>query len=181
MTQLILIIAAIFLLSLFFGISKSLSALRKMSEQYWGNVQSQLFRKYDLISVLSDFIKNHTDIDKDAEDKLTEAKLKAMQSYSPFQKSMTEKPLDDCIEDILKITEADEKLATDEKFQRIRDDISEVQKELLMSSSYYNAIIRDYNSKISSFPSSFVARLFGHYSKETFDLEINLQSLNKKR
>ncbi|NIP39561.1 MAG: LemA family protein [Candidatus Dadabacteria bacterium] len=181
MTQLILIISVVFLLSLFFGIYKSLSALSKMSEQYWSNVQSQLFRKYDLITVLTDFIKNHSELDKDAADKLMEAKLKAMQSYSPFQKSLTEKPLDDCIGYILEITESDEKLKDDEKFLKIKDDISAVQQELLMSSSYYNAIIRDYNSKITSFPSSLVARTLGHYNKETFDLDINLQTLNKTR
>jgi LemA protein len=178
-TQLILIFALLFLLTLLIGIYKSLSKLRSMSEQYWGNVQSQLDRKYDLITILTNVIKSHSAENSDAANELLEAKLKAMQSFTPFQKSLTEKSLDDSISKIFEISETYQDLIKDEKFLKIKEDINSVKKELTVSSSYYNAIIRDYNSKISSFPSSLVAKMLGHYNKETFDVDLNFQNTNK--
>jgi LemA protein len=150
-----------------------------MSEQYWGNVQSQLDRKYDLITILTNVIKSHSAENSDAANELLEAKLKAMQSFTPFQKALTEKSLDDSISKIFEISETYQDLIKDEKFLKIKEDINSVKKELTVSSSYYNAIIRDYNSKISSFPSSLVAKMLGHYNKETFDVDLNFQNTNK--
>jgi len=180
-THLILIFTCLTLVTLLIGIYKSLSKLNGMSEQYWGNVQFQLYRKYDLVSILTDFMKSHSKDNNniDAANELIEAKLKAMESISPFQKSLTEKPLDDNLTKVFQIIEANEDLIKDEKFLKIKEDINSVKKELMVSSSYYNAIIRDYNLKISSFPTSLVAKMLGHYNKETIDVDLNLQNTNK--
>lgn len=179
MTHLILIFTCVTLVTLLIVIYKSLSKLREMSEQYWGNVQALLNRKYDLITVLTEFIKSHSKDNSDAASELIEAKLKTMQSFTPLQKSLTEKSLDDNITKIFEISETNKDLIKDEKYLKIKEDIGSVKKELMVSSSYYNAIIRDYNSKISSFPSSLVAKMLGHYSKETFDVDLNFQKANK--
>ncbi|NIS08859.1 MAG: LemA family protein, partial [Candidatus Dadabacteria bacterium] len=81
---------------------------------------------------------------------------------------------DDCINNILEISEADENLVNDEKYLKIKQDMNAIKSELMISSNYYNAIIRDYNARITSFPSSLVAGMLGHYNKETFDLDLNL-------
>ncbi len=179
MTQLILIFAVVIALTLLIGIYKSLSKLKGMSEQYWSNVQSQLNKKYELITIFTDFIKSHSPDITDAANSLTEAKLKAMQSFSPFQKSLTEKSLDDSIDSIFEITESNDGLKNDEKYLKLKREIDSVKQELMISANYYNAIIRDYNSKISSFPSSLVARMLGHHNKETFEIDLNLQNNNK--
>ena len=180
MTHLILIFACVTLVTLLIGIYKSLSKLNSMSEQYWATVKSQLNRKHNFVSMLTDFVKSHlAENNNDTANELTESKLKAMQSFSPFQKSLTEKLLDDNINKVMEIIEASEDLANDEKFLKIKENINSIKKELMVSSSYYNAIIRDYNSKISSFPSSLVAKMLGHYNKETIDVDLNLQNIKK--
>lgn len=179
MTQLILIFAVVILLSLLIGIYKSLSKLKGMSEQYWANVQSQLNRKYELITGFTNFIKSHSPDLSDAADELTEAKIKAMQSFTPFQKSLTEKSLDDSIDKVFELTESNDGIKNDKGYLKIKKDIDTVMQELMISGGYYNAIIRDYNSKISSFPSSLVAKMIGHYNKESFDADLNLQNTDE--
>lgn len=181
MTQLILIFSGVFGFTVFIFSYKSLSKLRSMSEQHWGSVQSHLFRKYDLITLLTDYLKDHSEEYKDTADKVQEAKLKAMQAFSPMQKSFSEKSLDENINKVFEISQENINLTNDKKFKKIKEDIESVRKELFMSSSYYNAIIRDYNSKIGSFPSSVVARILGHYNKETFDIDLSMPSTRRLR
>ncbi|NIP31507.1 MAG: LemA family protein, partial [Candidatus Dadabacteria bacterium] len=46
-----------------------------------------------------------------------------------------------------------------------------VEEKIQMARRYYNAVVRDLNTKIETVPSNFVANMFGFSKKDYFELD----------
>ena len=62
-------------------------------------------------------------------------------------------------------------IEADEAFQDLQRSLESIETSLEQARRYYNAVVRDLNTKIQSVPSVFVARLFGFAEREFFELD----------
>ena len=183
MSQLILIIFVVFLFALMIGIYKSLNKLRAMSKESWGKVQFNLNAKYDLVSGLVEYLKSRdkNELVSDSINKLIEARIKSIQAMTPFQKSLSEQSLSNVLNEVTENLDNMDSIAQDQKYINLKTNLDKIDTELLISTNYYNAVVSDLNSRVQSFPSGFLAGLFGISSEEIFryDFFNNRQILNK--
>ena len=56
-------------------------------------------------------------------------------------------------------------------FLKLQNELSNIEEALQNASRYYNAVVRDYNAKIESFPDLIIARKFNFTPREYFQLE----------
>lgn len=165
------------------GIYKSLKKLRSMSQESWGKVQFNLNAKYELVSSLIEYLKTRdkTELIGDSINKLIEARIKSIQALTPFQKSLSEQYLSKVLKEVTSDLDGIDNIAEDQKYIDLKNNLDKIDTELMISANYYNAVVTDLNTKVQSFPSGFLAGLFGISSEEIFryDYFNNRQILTK--
>ena len=58
-----------------------------------------------------------------------------------------------------------------ENFMGLQKSLSDIEEQLQLSRRYYNAVVRDLNTRIQSFPSNLIASTFGFTMRDFFELE----------
>ena len=61
-------------------------------------------------------------------------------------------------------------LRANENFMSLQQSLSQVEEALQGARRYYNAVVRDYNTKLQTIPDRFVAQLGGFQPREFFQL-----------
>ena len=69
------------------------------------------------------------------------------------------------------VAEAYPELKADKNFLDLQSTLKQIEAEIAESRKYYNAIVRDYNIKIQSFPSNVVAKMFKFSKKTLYELD----------
>jgi LemA protein len=79
---------------------------------------------------------------------------------------------------LMAVAEAYPDLKADDNFRQLQDELSEIEEQLQGARRYYNATVRDLNTRIQSFPDMLLARPMG-FSEEPFysDDDASIQSV----
>ena len=145
------------------GIYNGLVKLRNMAEQAWSDVDVQLKRRYDLIPNLVET--------KSTFESVVEARNRAMQATTPEAKAEAENFLQSTLKSLFALSEAYPDLKANQNFLELQAELSKIEEQIQLARRYYNAVVRDLNTKIETVPSNFVANMFGFQKREYFELD----------
>jgi LemA protein len=168
---LILLIIIAVLVFVFVGIYNGLVKLRNTSEQAWSDVDVQLKRRYDLVPNLVETVKGYASHEKETFEKVVQARNQAMQATSPEDKAQAENFLQSTLKSLFALAEAYPELKANQNFIELQAELSKIEEQIQLSRRYYNAVVRDLNTKIESVPSNIVANMFNFQKREYFELE----------
>lgn len=168
---LIFVVVLGLLIAVFVGIYNSLIKLRNMSEQSWSDIDVQLKRRYDLVPNLVETVKGYASHEKDTFEKVVQARNAAMQATSPGDKAQAENILQSTLKSLFALAESYPELKANQNFVELQNELSNIEEQIQLSRRYYNAVVRDLNTKIESVPSNVVANMFGFTKKEYFELD----------
>jgi LemA protein len=77
---------------------------------------------------------------------------------------------------LLALAEAYPDLKAGESFVALQRSLTEIEDHIQNARRYYNAVVRDFNTRIEQFPSNIVARPFGFSPGEFFGLSESAES-----
>ncbi len=166
----LLVIIALVILT-FVGIYNGLVRLRNMCEQAWSDIDVQLKRRYDLIPNLVETVKGYASHEKETFEKVVQARNQAMQASSPADKAQAENILQSTLKSLFALAEAYPDLKANQNFIQLQTELANIEEQIQLARRYYNAVVRDLNTKVESVPSNFVANIFNFRKKEYFELE----------
>lgn len=153
------------------AIYNGLVGLRVRAEGAWSDISVQLKRRYDLIPNLVETVRGYAAHEQKVFTQVTEARSRAMQATSPKEKAEAEGMLSGTLKSLFAVAENYPQLRANENFMGLQKSLSEIEEALQNSRRYYNAVVRDYNTKLQVFPDSLVAGI-GHFQpKEFFQLD----------
>ena len=95
----------------------------------------------------------------------------AMQASSPVEMAKAENMLRDTLKSLFAVAEAYPELKANANFLQLQTQLQELENNIEYGRWYYNAVVRDYNVLIESFPSNLIASQFGFKQGELFQLE----------
>ncbi len=162
------------------GIYNSLVKLRNTSEQAWSDVDVQLKRRYDLIPNLVETVKGYASHEKETFEKVVQARNQAMGASSPREKAQAENFLQSTLKSLFALSEAYPDLKANQNFLDLQDELSNIEEQIQLARRYYNAVVRDLNTKIESVPSNIIASQFNFEKKEYFELDSEEQRATPK-
>ncbi len=145
--------------------------LRNASEGAWSDVDVQLKRRYELIPNLVETVKGYASHEKTAFDDVTKARAQAMQASSPEAKSAAEGSLTATLKSLFAVAEAYPELKANQNFLALQGELSGLEDAIQNARRYYNAVVRDLNTRCEAFPSNLVANAFGFTRKQYFELD----------
>jgi LemA protein len=169
----VVILLAIFLAFVFGGIAvyNKLIRLKNSVKSSWSDIDVQLKKRYDLVPNLVETVKGYAAHERTAFENVTAARTAAMHASSPADKAKAENMLAGTLKSLFAVAEAYPELKANTNFLQLQSQLKDLEDNIEYARRYYNAVVRDFNILIESFPSNVIASSFGFKQEEFFELE----------
>jgi len=148
-----------------------LAQLRVRADSAWSDINVQLKRRHDLIPNLVETVKGYAAHEKGTFENIARYRSAAMSATTPAEKSQAEGQLTQALRGLLAVAENYPQLQASQQFTSLQGSLSEIEDAIQNSRRYYNAVVRDLNTKVVTFPSNIIAGMFGFQQRQFFELE----------
>jgi LemA protein len=155
---------------LLIGIYNSLVQLRVRCDSAWSDIEVQLKRRHDLIPNLVETVKGYAAHEKGTFENIAKFRSQAMQASTPGDKAAAENQLTGALKSLFAVAENYPELKASEEFTQLQGSLSQTEDAIQNARRYYNAVVRDLNTKIQSFPSNILAGMFGFQARQFFEV-----------
>jgi LemA protein len=172
MSLALIVILAIVVLIIFIvvGMYNSLVGLRVQADNAWADIDVQLKRRYDLIPNLVETVKGYAAHEKDTLEGVVAARNSAMSAVGPAAKAESEGMLTQALRQVFALAEAYPQLRAVETFSQLQQTLNQIEDTIQNARRYYNAVVRDLNTKIQQFPTNIIAGMFNFKPREFFEI-----------
>ncbi len=170
---LILFVVAAIILLWVIGVFNSLIRLKNRVQEAWADIDVQLKRRYDLIPNLVETVKGYAAHERELFQKVTEARTKAMtaeQSGDPKKIGEAENVLSGTLKTLFAVAESYPDLKASQNFLELQRELTDTEDKIQAARRFYNANVRDLNTKIEIFPANIIASMFNFKKIEFFEL-----------
>jgi LemA protein len=155
-------------------------SLRAGMDASWSDIDVQLKRRYDLIPALVEIVKGYKDYEGDTLEKVIKARQQGLSAGTMDEKAAAANMLSGALGKIFALAEAYPDLKANASFLNLQNELSSLEHAIQNARRYYNAIVRDYNAKVESFPDLFVADKFNFTARDYFELDESEAEAAKK-
>ncbi len=162
---LVLALLVVFVVAVYNGLIR----LKNKCEEGWADIDTQLKRRYDLIPNLVETVKGYASHESSTLEKVVEARTAAMAAKSFEEKEKAENVLTGALKTIFALAEQYPDLKANQNFLDLQKTLAEIEEHIQLSRRYYNATVRDFNTKIEVFPNNLIAGPLGFSKKEFFE------------
>lgn len=166
----ILLIVLAGLVLLVIGMYNSLVRLKVQAENAWADIDVQLKRRYDLIPNLVETVKGYAEHEKQTFEAVITARNRSMAATTPSTKAEAEGLLAQSLKSLFALAEAYPQLRAVESYTQLQNSLAQIEEAVQNARRYYNAVVRDLNTKIQEFPSNVIANFFSFKPREFFEI-----------
>src|ERR1700688_2031887 len=144
--------------------------LKLTCDTAWSDIDVQLKRRYDLIPNLVETVKGYAAHEKGTLEGVVAARNQAMNTQGPAAKAEAEGVLTSALRQVFALAEAYPQLRAVESFTQLQQTLNQIEDSVQNARRYYNAVVRDLNTKIAVFPSNIIAGMFNFKPREFFEI-----------
>jgi LemA protein len=173
MKKSVIVIGVIVLVLLIFFLSvrgtyNRLVALDENVKTAWSQVENQLQRRLDLIPNYVETVKGYARHEREVLLEVTKARARVAGASSIEGKIGANNQLSSALARLLVVVERYPDLKANQNFIRLQDELAGTENRVAVERRRYNEAVRIYNTKIRSFPTNFLAGMFGFRRAELF-------------
>lgn len=169
-TLIIIAVGLVLIAGFIIGIYNGLVVLKNKVDEGWADIETQLKRRYDLIPNMIETVKGYAKHEKSTFENVTKARTAAMNASDPDQKAEAENMLSGTLKTLFAVAENYPELKANTNFLELQQTLKEVEEHLQLSRRYYNATVRDFNTKIEIFPNNVFAGMLGFIKRKFFEI-----------
>jgi len=148
-----------------------LVGLTQRSEEAWSDVDVQLKRRTDLVLNLVETVKGYAEHERGTFEAVVRARGAAATATTPEARARAEGQLTDAVRQLFAVAESYPELKASENFQSLQRSLGEIEDAVQDSRRHYNAVVRDLNTTVDSFPSNTIASFFRFTKRGYFELD----------
>ena len=163
----IIVVIVLLLIVLYNG----LAGLRVRADSAWSDIDVQLKRRHDLIPNLVETVKGYAAHEKGTFENIARYRSAAMSATTVDEKAQAEGQLTQALRGLLAVAENYPQLRASEEFTSLQNSLTQTEDAIQNSRRYYNAVVRDLNTKIATFPSNIIAGMFNFQPRQFFQTE----------
>jgi LemA protein len=169
------LIVVLALIGLFFvvliGMYNSLVQLKVRADSSWSDIDVQLKRRHDLIPNIVETVKGYAAHEKGTFENIAKFRSQAMQATGPADKAQAENQLSGALKSLFAVAENYPELKASEQFTGLQASLNSIEDNIQNARRYYNAVVRDYNTRVQSFPANIIAGMFGFQARQFFEVD----------
>src|ERR1700690_3968012 len=144
--------------------------LKVTCDNAWSDIDVQLKRRYDLIPNIVETVKGYASHEKDTLEGVVAARNRAMSTEGPAAKAEAEGALTSALRQVFALAEAYPQLRAVESFTQLQQTLGQIEDSIQNARRYYNAVVRDLNTKIVQFPSNIITGMFNITPRQFFEI-----------
>lgn len=148
-------------------------------EEGFATIDVYLKKRYDLIPNLLETVKGYMKHEKGTFEAVVKARSMAMNA-SGEDKAEAENMLSGTLKSLFALSENYPELKANTQFTELQGQLKAIETELAQARKYYNAVVKNYNTKIQLFPDNIVANMMGLKKKSFFELDSDEERRNVK-
>ena len=164
----ILVLGAIFILA---GMYNSLVQLRVRADSAWSDIDIQLKRRHDLIPNLVETVKGYAAHEKGTFENIAKFRSQAMQATSLQTRPRRKGSSPARLKSLFAVAENYPELKASEQFTGLQSSLNSIEDNIQNARRYYNAVVRDFNTRVQSFPTNIIAGMFGFHTRQFFEMD----------
>ena len=149
------------------AIYNRLVRLRALVREGFSGITVQLRRRADLVPNLVSTVEGYATHEREVLTEVTAHRTDPMKAGGVAATAEADTAFSAMLGRLLAVAEAYPDLKADKNFRQLQDELSEIEEELQGARRYYNATVRDLNTRIQSFPDVVLARPMG-FAEEPF-------------
>lgn len=163
----IIIVGGIVLMGLYNGLVK----LRVQTDSAWSDIDVQLKRRHDLIPNVVETVKGYATHEKSTFEDIAKFRSVAMAATTPEDKAQAEGQLTRALSGLYAVAENYPQLQANQNFLSLQNTLAEIETNIQNARRYYNAVVRDFNTKVQTFPTNLLAGMLGFKTRQFFEME----------
>jgi LemA protein len=154
------------------GIYNGLVSLRNRVQEAWRQIDVELKRRHDLIGNLVETVKGYAAHERGTLEDVMRARSAAMAGgQGPAQQAQSEGALSAALGRLFAVAEAYPDLKANQNFLSLQEELTSTEDRIASARRYYNANVRELNTRVETVPSNIVAGMFNIGRAEYFEAE----------
>jgi LemA protein len=134
-----------------------LVGIRNQVENAWKQIDVQLKRRHDLIPNLVEVVKDYMSFEQETLQQVIRARNSAIQAEAIAAEGV----LSGALGKLLAVVEAYPDLKANQNVARLMEELSGTENKIAFARQFYNDSVNSLNDNVQSFPSNFIAGMFG--------------------
>ena len=144
--------------------------LRNNCEEAFSTMDVYMKKRFDLIPNLVETVKGYASHEKETLEKVIAARNSIQSAATVEEKMARENVLQGTLKSLFAVAEAYPDLKANTNFLDLQDQLKSVEEDIANSRKYYNAVVKQFNTKCETFPSNIVASIFHFERKPMFEV-----------
>jgi len=174
-TWLIVLIVAIVVVFIFgswyVNTRNSLVQMEESVSAAWSEIDNQLQRRSDLIPNLVATVKGYASQEEQIFTQIAEARAKLAGANTVPETAAGYNQMQSALSRLLVVVENYPELKSNQNFIRLQDELAGTENRIAVARRRYNEAVRQFNTRIRTFPASIIAGQLGFGAKEYFQVE----------
>jgi len=146
---------------------------RNQADEALSDIDVQMKRRHDLIPNLVESVKGYVKQEKGVLEEVTKARADAIAAGGKGMEASqkAENALTGALRSVFAVAENYPDLKSSANFQQPSSEITDTENKIEAARRFYNANVRDFNTKLQVFPTNIFARNMGFSAKQLFAVE----------
>lgn len=167
----VIIAAAVIILLWLIAVYNGLIRARNRTDEAWSDIDVQLKRRYNLIPNLVEAVKAYARHERELFEKVTKARTAAMNAGTIKEQGKAENMLAGALKSLFAVAENYPDLKANQNFLELQRELTDTENKIQAARRFYNGNVRDFNTKIQSFPTNLMAGMLGFEKRDFFEVE----------
>jgi LemA protein len=147
-----------------------LVAARNLARQGYADIDVQLKRRADLVPPLVEAVKGYAAYEKALLTAVVDARASVLSPKATEERFGAERSLGQGLKQLVALAEAYPNLKADASFRDLSARLVEIEDQLQYARRFYNGAVKEYVTRLESFPDVIVAKLFGFRPMPFFEV-----------
>ena len=167
-----IIIGIIIVLALIFvGMYNSFIKLKNSCDEAYSTMDVYLKKRFDLIPNLVETVKGYAAHEKETLQNVIAARNNLQNASTTEEKLAGENALQGTLKTLFAVAEAYPDLKANTNFLDLQNQLKGVENDIANSRKYYNAVVKQFNTKCEMFPSNIIAGICHFEKKPMFEVD----------
>jgi len=164
----------------FIAIYNGLVKAKIRVDEAWSDITVQLKRRLDLIPNLVETVKGYAKHEEGVFTKVTEARAAMTGASGVAETAQADNMLSGALKSLFAVAEAYPELKANENFIELQRELVDTEDKIQAARRFYNAAVREFNTKLQVFPTVFIGRLLGFTPRDFYELDEAEQAVAEK-
>jgi LemA protein len=153
------------------GMYNGLIRSRNRVKEAWSGIDVQLRRRASLVPNLVETVRGYAEHERETFEEVTRARAALDRAGTVPDAAAANNMLTGALRHLFAVAENYPQLQAAENFRQLQTELSDIEEKIAFARQFYNANVLDYNNRLQTVPTVFIANMFGFTREEFFEAD----------